>query len=593
MDIDLMLNELLKKYELNKIDEVSYVVKCTREHIKRQWNDIPDKERIAIWGAGGHTEALLKLVDTSKKNLVCIIDKNSELWGKEIEGINIISKDEIKKYKIDIVVISTMSYIDEIKNEIIDLGYRYLDFYKKISLLNGTMFPWQDNVKFSFEHKYINLFNLKKSYEKEKDEKIRESLLRNLIIEYLYIRDIVNGKKCIYKYIENDFKNSNLYKKFLLELDTFLQKIKQKIKYRQNNDFIFMICDALRYDYVEKARNGKNNFKFLENMANNSVYYMNAYSNSTYTRASFKSMFEEKLIIDDKCIEDKQYSLNINNSRLIKELKEKKYEIINNSIFTITDNESEKSEIKKKDFKACSEQLWNMIKELCKNDNNTFTINHFVESHIPYVGGFHTDMIIIYPNDIEVTNLQRKKLEIQIEESIRYLDEQMRFYNEFFPENCYKIITSDHGQSSFEKDQINNNIFSACEYNIKTPLCISKKGLKNQITYELFDKINLSSLIINLIRKDKIKKFNVDFVNIQRDSIYNNKLIDSCYINTITIKYTKAFKVIKTLNEKYILYEDGKEELYIMPNESINQINNPMYIEKLKNIKSYLKNRNF
>ncbi|MGG7147239.1 hypothetical protein ACQPVA_10585 [Clostridium butyricum] len=597
MDIELMLQQLLNKYGLNKKEEISYVIKSNREHIKRQWDTISNKKRIAIWCAGGHTQALLKLVDTSKKNIVCIIDKNKEIWGQKIQGINIISKDQMELYNIDIVVISTISYIEEIECELNKLGYEYLNFYKNVNDSNITSdnitqtVCWQDNIKSNFRANYVSIFLLSDKYEKEKILSKKEIWLTKLIIEYLNIKDFVYGKIFINKYIQHNFKNSKKYRDFLLELDTLLNNIKHKMSLRVNNDFIFIFCDALRFDVIEDCRKFKNDLKFFNYISNNSVYYLNAFANSTYTRASFKSIFEEELVIDDKGYQKREYCINVEDSELFKGFLKKNYKIVNNSVMLIKDEKKNNNIINnindKFNFETCPEQLWKMLSCFCKHKDNIFVINQFMESHRPYISGGNTKMSILF-------NKGSKILKKQCYESIMYIDKQLEFYYEFFPKNSYKIFTSDHGQTDIEEDQKHFNYFSSSDYVTKTPLCILQNGLKNEIRDELFSKINLSKLILKLITTNKIHYFDTKFVNIQRDEIYNIKVLGLKEIEEVEQKkYVKAFKAIRTLNEKYVLYDDGSEEFYILPNEEMNEIDNPTYKQLINEIKGYLKNKEF
>jgi hypothetical protein len=170
----------------------------------------------------------------------------------------------------------------------------------------------------------------------------------------------------------------------------------------------------------------------------------------------------------------------------------------------------------------------------------------------------------------------------------------IRVYYEFFPKNSYKIFTSDHGQTDIEEDQKHFNYFSSSDYVTKTPLCILQNGLKNEIRDELFSKINLSKLILKLITTNKIHYFDTKFVNIQRDELYNIKMLGLKEIEEVEQKkYVRAFKAIRTLNEKYVLYDDGSEEFYILPNEKVNEIYNPAYKQRINEIKGYLKNKEF
>ncbi|EKE04137.1 MAG: sucrose-phosphate synthase [uncultured bacterium] len=63
-------------------------------------------KKIAIRCAGRITEKLLEEYDFSEVNLIGLFDGNPALFGKEIGGVPVYSKDEIDKFDIDILVIA-------------------------------------------------------------------------------------------------------------------------------------------------------------------------------------------------------------------------------------------------------------------------------------------------------------------------------------------------------------------------------------------------------------------------------------------------------------------------------------------------------
>ena len=81
--------------------------------MKKQVNKIdtiPDK--LLVWGAGSLTQRLLETTDISKK-VVKFIDSDKKLWGKKLNGIEIISPDKAFSYK-EPILISSFRFKDEI-----------------------------------------------------------------------------------------------------------------------------------------------------------------------------------------------------------------------------------------------------------------------------------------------------------------------------------------------------------------------------------------------------------------------------------------------------------------------------------------------
>jgi hypothetical protein len=75
-------------------------------------------ENLYIYCAGGHTEELLRVVDFSKYHLCGIIDKDKEKVGNHINGYPIVDIETLNKNQIDFILISSISYEDEIYNEL-------------------------------------------------------------------------------------------------------------------------------------------------------------------------------------------------------------------------------------------------------------------------------------------------------------------------------------------------------------------------------------------------------------------------------------------------------------------------------------------
>lgn len=596
MNVEYELELLLYKYNLKKIYNKLYIEEYNEQKIVKKITDISNDKRIAIWCAGTHTEYLLSIIGKLCKNIVCIIDNNSALWGNEINGIKIVGKKDIEKYNIDIIVISTMSYIKEISVEVESLGYSYILFYSDKNYIDINDEYAIKNSKVSkssldyltFEEINIDLFLLRKAYENEYIKKNKEKLLKRLIIEYFNIRDFVYGKRFVLEYIKQKYEDFERLELFLEELDDLFEKISNIIKNRPYRDVILTFFDALRFDLIDKVKKGKINFKIFNKIANNSVYYTNVISNSTYTRASFKAMFYGKDNMGEKLFTNKEYSINIDESEVLKLIIKEGYKIVNNALVKIEGDYEENivNLMSSKEYgkESCTYQLWQNICFLCSEKRPLLLINHFFESHPPYSSGYNSTMGLVYSTTIKN---DRMKYYNQHLESIDYLEKQVQFYYNLFSENSFKIITSDHGQTQFEVNEDEYNMFKPCDYNIKTPLCIQHKNLKSQIRNELFSKSDLFWIILSLIKKNEIPNIKREFVKIQRDRMYNLNALPKDY-GEKNKKYTMSFECIQTLNEKYVIYNKDIEELYILPNESVNRINDYSLKNTIKKLKEYL-----
>lgn len=83
---------------------------------------LKDKQgkKIYIYGAGGHTEYLLKNIRNSSDIFSGIFDKNNGLKGKSLLGLTIMPVEEINQTEFDYLLISSQSYEKEIYKELIE-----------------------------------------------------------------------------------------------------------------------------------------------------------------------------------------------------------------------------------------------------------------------------------------------------------------------------------------------------------------------------------------------------------------------------------------------------------------------------------------
>ena len=98
------------------------------------------KDKVAFWGAGAYasrTWKQMKKLPFFNDQYIAFIDKNKELWGSYLDFVKIVAPSSIDKMAIDIFVIMSDKYGEEIKNYIIyEIGIReekvYLfDEYKR------------------------------------------------------------------------------------------------------------------------------------------------------------------------------------------------------------------------------------------------------------------------------------------------------------------------------------------------------------------------------------------------------------------------------------------------------------------------------
>lgn len=104
----------IKKCEYRTKDETEKKLRILRQIFQ----SIPAEASLAVRGGGIHTVRLLMLLDENcRKKVRYIIDRDCECYGGKM-GIKVVTLDEIEKYKIDYIVISSYDYREIWKNEL-------------------------------------------------------------------------------------------------------------------------------------------------------------------------------------------------------------------------------------------------------------------------------------------------------------------------------------------------------------------------------------------------------------------------------------------------------------------------------------------
>lgn len=110
------LHELLKLYRLAK------------ENVEKFLRKLEDKgyRKILLYGAGEVAETILEIVkdrSNPKSEIVALIDDDSYKQINYIAGYKVISREEIKNYAHDVIVVTSYTYEDEIKEKLDEVGY--------------------------------------------------------------------------------------------------------------------------------------------------------------------------------------------------------------------------------------------------------------------------------------------------------------------------------------------------------------------------------------------------------------------------------------------------------------------------------------
>lgn len=103
-----------KYLEINSIDLLNF--KLVKAKVSRYIEDIIRQcnNRVFIYGAGGHTSDILKIMDPVKMNICGIIDKNPDLENLVFNGIPVYNIKDLNQLAADYIIISSASFESDI-----------------------------------------------------------------------------------------------------------------------------------------------------------------------------------------------------------------------------------------------------------------------------------------------------------------------------------------------------------------------------------------------------------------------------------------------------------------------------------------------
>ena len=385
-------------------------------------------KRVIIRGAGIHTEHFLDNIKRegylSKINILAIVD--DILCGEEIEGIKIINKNMQEKIKYDSVVISSFSYRKEMKKDYDGNKINLVDLYDELEKKNIIL-----TAPYYFYRKgfYETSLYLKSKYEANKSEENLVLLINSLLV----LKDFVSAFKYIDIYINNKYSNYMVYSDVKNNLKQLINSIKHYINNQNLNHIIMYWIDAVPFEKLKYI-------PYLHNKKDESLFFERVYSSCPNTHPTMHTIFQETQRIDDYLFSKKKISEE--NSKLLREIRDAGYEF--KYIGHVADNHIEKEYIYLEDesvfdddkfsFSMC-DTYWKMLQKIIDTKVPLFVIVHTIcETHRPFISfGVGENYSYKFKEAINSN---------QIECNYKYINEELKFYNEIIPNNIVKIYMS-------------------------------------------------------------------------------------------------------------------------------------------------------
>lgn len=579
-DLEQEFLRLLDKHGINLKEEAGEEYNSAnllkRDIIKR-WESLASDTRIAIWGAGGHTEELLKIIDISKKNVICIVDSSPLRQGEMLKGLPIYLPEAIASEKIDLIVVSSFSFRDEIIERIKSdfKTCNYFDPYK----LYDDLDPEDIILIRTPFHRLIYMQDLLILMYKNSDPQAKGKILYQLIIEYLRCRDFIHAELFVHEYIRQGYPRSASLKLFMTNLKSLLSRVKEIVRARKTIDVNLVILDGLRASDVGKM-------PFLNYLQQKSISFTNAFSTSNYTRGTLCSAMYGSLPFESEVHKNRKYEFDINRSIFFKTFYDQGYQLFIKSTLSFNAEDTVNIKIQKQQSGSketiMSTTIWEYLCEVLKQpERNFLSVLHVLETHPPY-------RCIYTEVEAEQSKTENQEFANRLHRYhgiLTYVDIYLKELMDFVSSNSVNIFMADHG-NVFGSPY--GSVLNWYDTNIHVPLIVYCSKY-NPFRYEvLFSLKDLPEQLLFIIQNGKPLEKYVEYIEMERDPIYRPSF--DKLKTTKEAKFLNAYKVIRSVYDKYVIYADGLEEYYILPDEELNEINEPEYQERIKEIKSYINN---
>jgi hypothetical protein len=237
---------------------------------------------------------------------------------------------------------------------------------------------------------------------------------------------------------------------------------------------------------------------------------------------------------------------------------------------------------------------WFGICELLKNKSRTFVILHsLTETHPPYAS---MDMAYLNWRKFTIRNGNEKT------SSRKFLDERIKWYSKFYGERTVKVWMSDHGDEWVDAD-VSRGTKRDSFQDERTHVFFGVSGseVKNVHENRCFQFDGFMWLIKYLMEKndDYYEKMFRPYVVYENYATYSESNVNY-RVSRETVEALKKsrstwqqFLGVRDDKYLYILYYDGSESFYVLPDEKTDELENPAYAESLASFRSLVDTKKF
>lgn len=511
----------------------------------------------ALWCYGEHTKMLMVDFVFEIKNVRYIIDRNRK--DSTEGGFQIISEDEICKYGIDGIVISTFQYRDEIKTIIKDRypQLRYLDLYEALEEQGIACTGEYYNLSHPYmRYRRINL--LRRTLETCAVQAEKFELYEELIKIFIEIKDFATAVNVLEEYLNINGSSRNQER---LEHLRNIYSMQMSAAAHISGDNVVALCvDGLRgKDLTHMAMP-----KLYRYVSDHMLFFSHAYSVSTSTFESLIPTFSENMDLRTKYYESSH--VYEEDCRFIREAVGQ-----GRNVYFYSEPLVEGPHTKMAvSFQTASEKLWDFILDAVEEQNGLFYVHILFESHFSFPNPYTRRELIASGTHILFDFLPGNGGKVKTDylmqhtDALRYLDDILTPVLERL--NVSMLLFADHGNLIIDEKTSTSDIpyplFSFGKDLTEIPLAIKGQDQKKGRVETPISLSELNNIMIALMRKDTYHVPQDGIIKIQRSELYNPDF-KYIYQKAGFEKGLLAFELfIFELKYKLVIYADGRKELY-------------------------------
>jgi hypothetical protein len=564
------------------------------------WRDLAADASVLVWGDAEHTAELLRVVTPRDKTVVALTDLAPDHPEARALGYPVVAPDDVDARAFSVVVLSSFKQRAALVAQAPRRfpGCQVVDLYATLDA----------RAPFYSCSEYVKLFELRRESEDAADEETRRRAVFDLVATYFEIRDFVTGMRHARDYIARGWDADSAMASFVAAVEALLAAIRTALRDR-GQDVALLLVDAIRMKDVRPEDGEASAMPFLRAFSDRALTFVNAFSPTLYTVPAIPSMLTGRLPLDD-LIYDKR-TVGVDESGLLSALHARGYRFYNYvSWKDVFAGEARVTPIRVKatgDREALLSRaltprlLWSFVSRLTAEDRATPTLSllHlFYETHDPHMCGHHAERPVphlFYEYLTESAPAPTKMAyRRQFRECLAYVDEQLAFYLDLLPPAMVTAVFGDHGQAAEDilvPPHTAGALLSWHDDRIRVACMVKGPRVSPGVRDGLFSMLDLWRVVLDAVDGTPAAAAR-DYVPVQCDPIYSPRLRE-IFASVGGEKFAKGFKLLRGRDDKYVLYDDGQEEYYVLPDEHTNRIDEPGQHEAVQRIARAMTNRAF